>query len=182
MGKRLQKSKVYKGFLVLMASVLLFSSFPITTLASEQEDQEVLQLAKDLEFLMEEAAIYDSNDLVIGFDFELLEKRFGDVKEFKELEQEIKNDENEYIKCETASEITTLRAKKGWKPCMIDAIKDHFGVAIIEAVLTGGFWAYLEKKAYKEAAKVLVKIGIGGNIIAATSFLIYYSGKCLREI
>ncbi|MET1178598.1 hypothetical protein ABG775_11670 [Peribacillus simplex] len=29
----------------------------------------------------------------------------------------------------------------------------------------GGLWAYLEKKSYKEAAKLLIKIGIGGNVI-----------------
>lgn len=47
--------------------------------------------------------------------------------------------------------IQPLAATKTWKRCMISALKDHFGVA-----MTGGLWAYLEKKAYKEAAKLLV--------------------------
>ncbi|MBU8568305.1 hypothetical protein KM914_18160 [Virgibacillus pantothenticus] len=164
-----------------MASVLLFSSFPISTLAKEQEDPEVLKLAEDLEFLMEEAAIYDTNNHLVGFDFEKLENKFGNIKEFNELQQEIENGNS--VVCENDEEVMPLAAsrKKGWKPCMTEALKDHFGIVAIEAVLTGGFWAYLEKKAYKEAAKLLIKIGIGGNVLGATAFLTYYSAKCLKE-
>ena len=46
---------------------------------------------------------------------------------------------------------------------MIGALKDYFGVALVEAALTGGLWGYWKKKAYKEAAKLLVKIGVGTN-------------------
>ncbi|WP_226529793.1 hypothetical protein [Metabacillus niabensis] len=38
----------------------------------------------------------------------------------------------------------------------------------------------MQKKAYKEAAKLLLKIGIGGNIIGLTAFLTWYSAKCLE--
>ncbi|WP_249597511.1 hypothetical protein [Peribacillus frigoritolerans] len=60
---------------------------------------------------------------------------------------------------------------------MLSALKDHFGVA-----MTGGLWAYLEKKAYKEAAKLLVKIGVGGNAIGLASILTWYSARCLEGL
>ncbi len=54
-------------------------------------------------------------------------------------------------------------SKGTFKSCMIGALKDYIGVALVEAALTGGLWGYLKKKAYKEAAKLLVKIGVGTN-------------------
>lgn len=54
---------------------------------------------------------------------------------------------------------------------------NHFGVALIliEVAMTGGLWAYLQKKAYKEAAKLLNAIGL-----AAT--LTWYGTRCLEGV
>jgi hypothetical protein len=161
--------KFKNGLAVLLAVMVAFLSVGPTASAAagtNKEIEEVDQLATDLEFLMEEAAIFDENNNVIGFHFDKLEDKFGDVEEFKMLEEQVD------------SSIQPM-AKKTWKGCMIDSLKDHFGVAIIEVALTGGLWTYLEKKAYKEAAKLLIKIGIGGNVIGLAAFLTYYSAKCL---
>ncbi len=45
--------------------------------------------------------------------------------------------------------------RSAWTDCMADAIKNHFGIAAVTADLEGGLWAYLEKRAYKEVAKLL---------------------------
>ncbi|MEK4677551.1 MULTISPECIES: hypothetical protein [Bacillus] len=71
--------------------------------------------------------------------------------------------------------------RSAWTDCMVDAIKDHFGVAAVTAALEGGLWAYLEKRAYKEAAKLLVKFAIGSNAVGLASTLIYYGGKCTYQ-
>ncbi|MGD6846349.1 hypothetical protein [Rossellomorea aquimaris] len=146
------------------------------------KEEEVEELAADLEFLMEEAAIYDAEGSVIGFDFEKLEAEFGKVKELDMLEKEINSASRKGNSPMMAASIQPLAAKKTWKGCMIGALKDHFGVAIIEVAMTGGLWAYLEKKAYKEAAKLLIKIGVGGNAIGMVAFLTYYSAKCLEGV
>jgi hypothetical protein len=146
------------------------------------KEEEVEELAADLEFLMEEAAIYDAEGSVIGFDFEKLEAEFGKVKELDMLEKEINSESRKGNSPMMAASIQPLAAKKTWKGCMIGALKDHFGVAIIEVAMTGGLWAYLEKKAYKEAAKLLIKIGVGGNAIGMVAFLTYYSAKCLEGV
>ncbi len=55
----------------------------------EMHNQEVEALAEDLEFLMEEATIYDLDGNLVTFDFDKLSVRFGEVKELQILELEI---------------------------------------------------------------------------------------------
>ncbi|MFI8578260.1 hypothetical protein ACIGEL_21595 [Rossellomorea aquimaris] len=177
--------KIGRNTLLLLIALMLVVGTvgPSVSAAPMTNEEEVEELAADLEFLMEEAAIYDSEDKVIGFDFAKLEEEFGKVKELDMLEQEINSASIEGLKPMMAAQsIQPLAAKKTWKGCMIGAFKDHFGVAIIEVAMTGGLWAYLEKKAYKEAAKLLIKIGVGGNAIGMVAFLTYYSAKCLEGV
>jgi hypothetical protein len=143
--------------------------------AQESENAEVEQLADDLEFLMEEVAIYGENGNVVNFDFDMLEERFGYSVEFEMLKEEI--DAYNATQENNSGEIQLF----SWKSCMISALKDHFGVALVNVAINGGLWAYLEKKAYKEAAKLLVKIGIGGNLIGLTAFLSWYGVTCLDD-
>lgn len=175
---QLRKSIILSCVAFLLAFVFLT---PISAVKAEEVEEEpssadVLKLAEDLEFLMEDATLYDEYDNVIGFNFDLITERFGYIPEMAELEKEVNNSNNVE---KTGSCEVVLLAKQSWKSCMISALKDHFGVAIIEVALTGGLWAYLEKKAWKEAAKLLLKIGIGGNAIGAVSFMTWYSVKCL---
>ncbi|WP_197715128.1 hypothetical protein [Priestia endophytica] len=177
-----------KGFLSLLALMLIFLSVgpsaSAVSMSKSEESEQVDELAEDLEFLMEEAAIYDSENNVVGFHFDKLEDRFGEVEELKMLQQEIESSSCELVETTTTenNSVQPLAAKKTWKGCMIDSLKDHFGVAIIEVAMTGGLWAYLEQKAYKEAAKLLIKIGVGGNVIGLAAFLTYYSAKCLEGV
>ncbi|EOO56600.1 hypothetical protein IKE_06466 [Bacillus cereus VD196] len=177
-----------KFVIMLGAFILLFftSMTPIANAKTiKNQNKKVEKLAEDLEFIMEKAAIRNSNDKVIDFDFDKLENRFGKLQEFKILKNEINNDklnkhEINQKQCTNISNYNSLQAKSwnGWKSCMVDALKDHFGVKIIEIAFEGGLWGYLEKKAYKEAAKLLVKIAVGSNVLGVTSFLVYYGAKC----
>ncbi|MDM5321092.1 hypothetical protein RGT17_09950 [Bacillus altitudinis] len=121
----------------MLALFLGFSvvASPIATAKTNANETNVNLLAKDLEFLMERASIYDQNNQLIAFDFEKLRKRFEDKKEFKILENEINKNG---MKIEKSSDLTTQAAKGTWGDCMIDSLKDHFGVAMTEVALTGG--------------------------------------------
>jgi len=169
-----KKSTIYLSILFLLSLVIVTPVAEAQTIT--KESQQVEQLAKDLEFLMEEAAIYDSQGKLINFDFEKLETKFGVLPEFEFLKEKINTSLNSH---DSGSNELMAMAEGGWKSCMWEALKDHFGVTMINLAINGGLWKYVEKKAYKEAAKLLIKIGVGGNIIGLTSILVYYSADCL---
>ncbi|MGG0285195.1 hypothetical protein ABEY41_08690 [Peribacillus butanolivorans] len=78
---------------------------------------------------MEEAAIYDSQNNLVNFDFDKLENRFGKLEEFEILKNEINSSSSPGI---------STYAKQSLKSCMKDALKDHFGVALVEVAISGG--------------------------------------------
>lgn len=170
-----------KKSIIFLSILFLLSVGIVTPVAQAQvmtkENEQVEQLADDLEFLMEEAAIYDSHGNLINFDFEKLEAKFGLLPEFELLEEEINTSLNSYNSA--SYEVMAMAKNHSWKSCMWDALKDHFGVTMVNLAINGGLWKYVEKKAYKEAARLLIKIGIGGNVVGLSAILIYYSAKCL---
>ncbi|MFE4242081.1 hypothetical protein [Peribacillus butanolivorans] len=179
------KKKFKTGLLSLISLMLVFLSVGPSVSAesmSTKESEEVAKLEKNLKFLMEEAAIYDSENNVVGFHFDKLEAEFGEIDELKILQQEIETSSCELAETTVINSIQPLAAKKSWKSCMVASLKDHFGVALIEVAMTGGLWAYLQKKAYKEAAKLLIKIGIGGNAIGLAATLTWYGTRCLEGV
>lgn len=153
------KKKFKTGLLSLIALMLVFLSVGPSVSAesmSTKESEEVAKLEKDLKFLMEEEfAIYDSENNVVGFHFDKLEAEFGEIDELKILQQEIESSSCELAETTVINPIQPLVAKKSWKSCMVASLKDHFGVALIEVAMTGGLWAYLQKKAYKEADQTI---------------------------
>ncbi len=90
---QLRKSIILSCVAFLLAFVFLT---PISAVKAEEVEEEpssadVLKLAEDLEFLMEDATLYDEYDNVIGFNFDLITERFGYIPEMAELEKEVNN-------------------------------------------------------------------------------------------
>lgn len=151
---------IRKGRIILSCCIAIFvflESFSGIA-AFAKEEQKVNNIANDLEFIMEEAVITKNG--VETLDFNKLESYFGErtTNEIKSLTINYTEDSALLHK-----NFVTQVSKGTFKSCMIGALKDYFGVALVEAALTGGLWGYLKKKAYKEAAKLLVKIGVGTN-------------------
>ncbi|MFB7637358.1 hypothetical protein [Peribacillus butanolivorans] len=138
----MNEKKCKTGLLPLIALMLVFLSVgPSVSAASmaTKESEEVAKLEKNLKFLMEEAAIYDSESNVVGFHFDKLEAEFGEIEELKILQQEIESSSCELVETKVTNPIQPLAAKKkSWKSCMVASLKDHFGVALIEVAMTGG--------------------------------------------
>ncbi|MCA1021766.1 hypothetical protein [Halobacillus litoralis] len=175
----------------MVLTLLVSYLAPIHSQAASQKltPEELKQaevLANDLEFLFEEALVIENGKKT--FDFTKLKKEYGDEYEdkFGKLESFVNNTnqsnkidatlvEKENIKLRSS---VALASSQSFGDCMVDALKDHFGVAAVTAALEGGLWTYLQKKAYKEAAKLLVKFAVGTNAVGLAGTLIYYGGKC----
>lgn len=161
------------GFVMPSFSVSAATNISVQSL---EEDKQINELAEQLKFLNEEALVIQNGERV--FDFNKIENKYG-----SNYTNNLKND------IVMIEEMNDAKAKNpfhrykrsAWTDCMIDAIKDHFGVAAVTAALEGGLWAYLQKKAYKEAAKLLVKFAVGSNAVGLAGTLVYYGGKCTYQ-
>ncbi|MEK4419189.1 hypothetical protein [Bacillus sp. FSL K6-0268] len=161
------------GFVMPSFSVSAATNISVQSL---EEDKQINELAEQLKFLNEEALVIQNGERV--FDFNKIENKYG-----ANYANNLKND------IVMIEEMNDAKAKNpfhrykrsAWTDCMIDAIKDHFGVAAVTAALEGGLWAYLQKKAYKEAAKLLVKFAVGSNAVGLAGTLVYYGGKCTYQ-
>ncbi|MBG9582314.1 hypothetical protein ABE42_24595, partial [Bacillus thuringiensis] len=157
------------GFVMPSFSVSAATNISVQSL---EENKQINELAEQLKFLNEEALVIQNGERV--FDFNKIENKYG-----ANYANNLKND------IVMIEEMNDAKAKNpfhrykrsAWTDCMIDAIKDHFGVAAVTAALEGGLWAYLQKKAYKEAAKLLVKFAVGSNAVGLAGTLVYYGGK-----
>ncbi|PDZ44678.1 hypothetical protein [Bacillus wiedmannii] len=161
------------GFVMPSFSVSAATNISVQSL---EEEKQINELAEQLKFLNEEALVIQNGERVL--DFNKIENKYG-----ANYANSLKND------IVMIEEMNDAKAKNpfhrykrsAWTDCMVDAIKDHFGVAAVTAALEGGLWAYLQKKAYKEAAKLLVKFAVGSNAVGLAGTLVYYGGKCTYQ-
>ncbi|KZE04220.1 hypothetical protein B4117_4236 [Bacillus mycoides] len=164
------------GIGFVMPSFSVSAETPKGSVQSLEEEKQINELAEQLKFLNEEALVIQNGEKV--FDFNKIENKYG-----ADYANNLKNDITmiEEINADKAKNPFNRYKRSAWTDCMVDAIKDHFGVAAVTAALEGGLWAYLEKKAYKEAAKLLVKFAIGSNAVGLAGTLVYYGGKCTYQ-
>lgn len=73
------------------------------------------------------------------------------------------------------------KSNKSWTDCMLDAIKDFVGVNAVSALISGGIKGFIERKLWKEAAKLILKTFAKStlSVTGVVALLPYYSGKCL---
>ncbi|MCQ6531130.1 hypothetical protein [Bacillus mycoides] len=164
------------GIGFVMPSFSVSAASPKVSVQSLEEEKQINELAKQLKFLNEEALVVQNGEQV--FDFNKIENKYG-----ADYANNLKNDITmvEGINADKAKNPFNRYKRSAWTDCMVDAIKDHFGVAAVTAALEGGLWVYLQKKAYKEAAKLLVKFAVGSNAVGLAGTLVYYGGKCTYQ-
>lgn len=162
-----------KFFILLMSMILIISfiSLPVSAQTSNiSEQQKVDKVAAMLKFIYEEASTKDKNGNIIDMDVNKISEKYGDTQELKQLKKEIMVDQK-------PTSYRSFNSGK-FKSCITSAVADQFGVGVVTAIMEGGFYAYMKKKAYKEAAKLLLKFAIGSNLVGLSAFTAYYGGKC----
>lgn len=168
MGLSVRKMKLVTGFLLFSAMLLLVVTVlsPYASAQALAENDATTQFEEELEFIFEEASTLKDGLFVL--DTEKIEQRFG-KEQVEGIALLV-----EFINSTAPGSMTTF----SFGSCMLDALKDYLGVSVVEAALSGGLYTYLVKKAWKDAAKLLVRYAVTMNVAGLTATLIFYSGKC----
>ncbi|SMO91570.1 hypothetical protein [Melghirimyces algeriensis] len=176
-------NKTVKCTIIYMLTLAIFISFgfPKQAFASNSKitnEQKIQVLADQIEFLVEEALVVKNGERT--YDFDKIENRFGTkfANELKSLTVDKSLTVNSMKTKPQFIKIPGRPADNVWAKCVIEALADNFGVGIITAAIEGGFYAYLKKKAYHEAAKLLARFIVGSNAAGLAATLIYYGSKC----
>lgn len=127
-----------------------------------------------IQFIINEAAIFDNYGKLVDIDFNKLYEKFGSSQELVKVENLVKND----ITKQSISSPAILRSNVG--NCAVVAVQDTLGVASVSALLSGGIVGLLQKKAAGEIAKLILKVGVK-NVApaAAAASLLWSFGRCM---
>ena len=180
--------KKLQYLLILTLSFTLFVSFSFSSVAQAQDnvdktasEEEVEQLAEDLEFLFEEAAIKDEHGLVIGYDFDLLEERFGSSADIELLKGIVNGTADCNCEVEEEQEPVFAPMDAGVDRCIEKKLKKNYGEFIKVSTYTT-LVGYITSGKYKSAAKKLLDIGVKGNAVSLVGTLSYYLASCVYEV
>ncbi|BFL71647.1 hypothetical protein [Anaerococcus nagyae] len=108
-------------------------------------EETINEISESLEFIVEEALILDSDGGIIGVDANKLIKRFGHSPNLDKL-AEITNKE-----IDKNGKVMPYNA---FTDCMIEAIKDYFGVGLVGILTSGTVCKLITEKAWKEVVKL----------------------------
>lgn len=141
---------------------------------SKEEWKKVEELTKAFEFI-DKVTKRDSNGHVISMDFKAIEKKYGKNNPMiKKLKSNVTSD-LQYNK--NTSQVYAAK-KQTYLGCMKSSLYDFLGVNAVNALFQGGFGYFLEKKLFKEAAKLAVKYAVGATVGGLAATLSYYGVKC----
>ncbi|WP_431030144.1 hypothetical protein [Lysinibacillus sp. LZ02] len=176
-----------KGLVSIMTLILVLSTFANFTSAQvidveesyEPTEEEINELAQQLEDLHKNGFIFDENGVVIDYNFTYLEETFGLSKEELLPTQQV---DEKLIVCESLSTYAIVNNpnKDKINQCINEKIKENFGevfaVATISTIL-GLIWDGL----YTEAASKMLKFLAKGNAISIAGQLIWWHGTCVKK-
>lgn len=177
-----RQSKKFLLFFFTFVLTITFIALPMNKAqaANEQFSKEELkkidELAEALEF-MDKVTKRDANGNVISMDFKAIEAKYGkNDPMLNQLKAQVQTDmKNNKL---NTKNITTYAAKQTYLGCMKSSLIDFLGVNAVNALFQSGFGYFLEKKLFKEAAKLAVKYAVGSTVAGLAATLTYYGVKC----
>lgn len=178
--------KKLKNISVLaMTFVLFFASF--SSLASAEqidENMEVIELAKTLEFIFEEAAIKDELGNVIDLDIDMIEEEFGASPELDLLIEQrdaFINQSNQSKQIQSNRLVAYAAADRGGDAvdrCIEDKVRSGFA-DLVSGAFIGAVIDDIFSKNYLSAAQRLIKMGVRGTPIGIAGSLSGMLFSCL---
>lgn len=136
-------------------------------------EETINEVADMLEFIVQDALVLDDYGSVLDVDINKIRLKYGNSEDLEKLDEIMHGNKNFY----------GAMPNNAFADCMIEAIKDYFGIGLIGIITSGTVYKLITKKAWKEVAKILVKniAKVAGRYVGVASIvatLIYYSGKC----
>ncbi|HDR3902073.1 TPA: hypothetical protein QCO88_004703 [Bacillus cereus] len=158
--------------------VLFTTSFSGLAKAQEinkEEEKLVQEVAAQLKFVMEEAAVKDKHGRVVDIDIDMIENKYGKTEELEQLRQEIQrvNTPPGYedpFKQETEAVDRCIERK------IVNNFKEYLSVGFLGSII-----ANITNKEYELAARKMIKLGVKGNLVSLAGQLAWYFGTCLYE-
>ncbi|MFJ8519002.1 hypothetical protein [Lysinibacillus xylanilyticus] len=164
----MKKSLIMTIIFTLLLAPISFTH-PVEA-AYEPSQQEIDQLAQELEFMFEEAAYKNSNGDFVDFNFELLKEKYGsDDQVILELEELVKPNSS-VIQARTAAVDRCIERK------IKAAYKEYFSVTAMVTIVN-----YIKEKNYKSASERILKAGVRGNIVGIMAQITYWLVTCIYE-
>lgn len=139
---------------------------------NEPDEKEVKELAGQLEFVYEEALIFDEEGTFIGFDLEKIEEKYGSTLGLEQVS--VGNELNS----EQLGEPTIGIQSAAVDRCILNKIKSTYG-DVFEVSTYTTIIDYITAGKYTSAAKKILSVGVRGNAVVIAGTLTAYFFSCL---
>lgn len=185
--KRLSKKLIIFSLCLTLTTTLLTQIASAKTINQNQNNKIEIKLDKNgnptdetineisdmLQFIVEDTLILDKDGSILDVNINKIKNKYGNSEELEKLDS--------IMHRHTDSNVIMPRGK--FTDCMIDAIKDYFGIGLLGIITSGTVYKLITKKAWKEVAVILAKniAKVAGKYIGPASIvvtLVYYAGKC----
>ena len=121
-----------------------------------------------------EAAIYDENDNIVTYNFEMIRRKYGDDFALRELEEAIEKN----IKHQNSGGKRRKRAVVVDSMCVADYLMGSWGGATTKILAEEGIKAFIKNRSFKEAAKIISKKLPYLSVAAIAVDLLWATNKC----
>ncbi|MCE7792744.1 hypothetical protein K8O68_09985 [Salipaludibacillus sp. CUR1] len=175
-------NKFLKILAVGLVMVFIFNTIaPLGVSAKEHSDAK--EVAEQLEFIFEEAAIKDVNGKIIGLDIDMIEEKYGTSTELDQLKQEMNaigmNQDRQLIEQSQQENLImpNMLIIDFDEACMRSEFNSFIADYSINFAFST-FYQYMLDKEYYKAAKRLIKAGVKGSPWAIAASLTQMAWKC----
>ncbi len=175
-------NKFLKILVVGLVMTFIFNTIaPLGVSAKEHSDAK--ELAEQLEFIFEEAAIKDVNGKIIGLDIDMIEEKYGTSTELEQLKQEMNaigmiQDRQTVEQSQQENLITPyVLIVEFDEACMRKEFNSFLANYSINFAFST-FYQYMLDKQYYKAAKKLIKAGVKGSPWGIAASLTQMAFKC----
>ncbi|NMH70517.1 hypothetical protein HF072_17190 [Bacillus sp. RO3] len=160
-----------------------FSSSVSAHEISKSEEEQILELAEQLEFIFEEASVLDENGNIVDFNYTMIEEQYGSTFA-RGLEEEVSpifvadhTDIPLDVPMKQVMTAASVPNKDKIEACFQSKVRKAYKETLSITALNS-LYNYAQAKDYTSLSKKLFKIGIKGNVPAIAIQLLLYKGQC----